>query len=134
MFAHGGSKVIGHQLMQVIVHHPALFSMWGVFNGTITGTTLADGSGNGDTLKAVLVSGLALILSASIPAWIATLNRNRQHVGVEVESAAVKALIKSNTVLSEEYRLAIVRIDQLEALCFDNGINPHTGLRTGHTS
>lgn len=93
---------------------------------------LADGSGagSGDTaVKAAVIGAGALIIATAITAFASTFQRTRPVPQPEPEPDPPLVAELRRRAVSAEGRAsrAEVRIDQLEAFCWDNNINPHSG-------
>jgi hypothetical protein len=120
-------------LVATVAAHPKLLGLGATFHAAVVVYSAADGASDPATLKVALIGGLALVLSASLPALISTLRKSGG------PDPTVKALIESNnqrrreyTELHKDYTKANKRIDELEGMLWENGINPHTGVRIQH--
>jgi hypothetical protein len=103
--------------------------------GTAVSWAAAGGS-SVDTITVSIVGGVFLVLAAAVPAWLNT--RRPRPTG---EDLSVKALVDSNNQRRREYSelsrkydrqtQALAerdeRIDKLETMCWQHGLNPHTG-------
>lgn len=109
-----------------IAAHPKLLGVGVLFNASLVAWSSAEAS-DPQTLKVALIGGLALVLSAALPALISSLRKG----GTD---PTLKALIDSNNQrrreyadLAKEHAKCDERIDKLEAMLWENGINPNTG-------